>query len=240
MSALTRLFNKQREKYDNQNEKQSKLYKIITSISIFGIFAACAIIVFAITGYIKMSSFIFGVIASIFIVCAGCLLILPWVRSYDKYKFKKTAIIFMIAIGICVLLWLVCLFIGIDIYNKSKAISEIDSGYLLMMLNIVKYTLIISIQILVASFIAQTIIKYQKSMIAFQVITYASYLFSDFYITFLLSCLKLSSAGFEISQNISFLLNKLVLTILALSVIFAAISNGIIKRMDARKLNNAI
>jgi len=240
MGALSRFLRKRQQKDYELYDRPSKMYKTVSNISIAGVFIACTILVFAFAGYFKLTPFVFGLVGTIFIICFACLFILPWVRIYEKYEFKKTSLIFMISLMVCAVLWAICLYMGIDVFNKIAADSDKALSATISTVNIIKFTLIATVQILIASFVGQTIVKYRKTLVPFQIITYISYLFVDFYITFLLVCVQLNTEGLSINEHISILGNRLILTLFALSLVFMAISSVVIKRMEARRIQEHV
>ena len=240
MSALTRFLHNRREKQSKAQEPQSKLYKVVHNIAIFGTFTAIAIIVLALFGLIKLSTFVFGLTATIVIVSVGCLMILPWLKIFEKGQNKKIAIVFMCFVIVCTVLWLICLYLGIYIYESIKA-ESVNAYTLINTLNLIKITLIISLQFMVASLVASTIIKYKKQMLFFQIITYASNLFFDLYLTCFLLCITISSEkGIIISENITFLFNKVVLALFALSVIYMALSSKIMQNIEEKRFKTVM
>ena len=240
MSALTRLLRKKRENQSQNPEPQSQLYKVVHNIAIFGTFTAIAIIVLAIFGLLKLSTFIFGLTATIVIVSVGCLMILPWLKIFEKGQNKKIAIVFMCFVIVCTVLWLICLYLGIYIYEGIKS-QTANKETLIYTLKLIKITLIISLQFIVTSLVASTIIKYKKQMILFQIITYISNLFFDLYLTCFLLCVTISSEkGLIISENISFLFNKVVLALFALSVIYMALSSKIMQNVEEKRFKTAM
>lgn len=240
MSALTRLLRKKRENQSQNPEPQSQLYKVVHNIAIFGTFTAIAIIVLAIFGLLKLSTFIFGLTATIVIVSVGCLMILPWLKIFEKGQNKKIAIVFMCFVIVCTVLWLICLYLGIYIYESIKS-QTANKETLIYTLKLIKITLIISLQFIVTSLVASTIIKYKKEMLLFQIITYISNLFFDLYLTCFLLCITISSEkGLIISENISFLFNKVVLALFALSVIYMALSSKIMQNVEEKRFKTAM
>ena len=224
-------------------DKAGKWYKRINTIAIVGIFAAVAIIVLSISGiWFKMSAFMFGVVGTIAILCAGLLLSLPWVNKYEKGTYKKLALVFIIFYGVCALLWLVCLYLGIGLYNGAKA-GNVSEGYVVATANFVKISLLLSLQLMLSSVVATGIIKYKKSNYFLQGIAYASYAFFDFYFTYLLFCINFNAIGTSgnvFSESIKLLGSKYMIVFLVLAVIFIAISNIIMNRDDNRKMQQAI
>ncbi|MBQ4542267.1 MAG: SHOCT domain-containing protein [Clostridia bacterium] len=186
-----------------------------------------------------MNSFIFGVVATIAVLSIACFLLLPWVRRFGKGENKKISLVFMSLIIACAVLWLVCVYMFIGIYNKSK-VDGFDAKSLVTPLNFVKATLIISMQFLMASLVAETVIRYRKKMIVFQAITYLSNLFFDFYITFFLGCLSITSKGMALSSKAKILGNKFMVVMFVISILYMAISSAIMKKQEAKRFTLAV
>ena len=240
MSALTRFLRKRKEKQAASSEPKSKFYQIANNIAIFGSFIAIALFVLGLFKIIPMTSFMFGITSTIALISIGCLMILPWLRNFEKGRSKKISIVFMCLIAVCTLLWIICVYMGIDLFNKSKT-ESVSKESLLNTLNFVKITLIISLQFLTLSLIANTIIKYRKNMIVFQAITYLSNLFFDIYVTCFLLCIKISpTKGLEISKSISFLSNKVIVVLFILSIIYMILSSKIMQTIEERRLKFAV
>lgn len=240
MSALTRYLNRRKNRDFQNGEKPSGLYRLVTNISIISVFVAVGLIVISVAGIIKMNTFLFGLIATIAIVSIACLLLLPWVRVYEKGEHKMIAIVFLVLIALCALLWLIAVYMGIGIYVKIRDnISADETG--LATLKFVKVTLIISLQLLVASLIAGTIIRYKSKMLVFQIITYLSNLFFDIYVTCFLLCLSIvPEKGLQISKNIKLLGNKIALTLFILSILYMIISSKVMQVIESRRFRNAV
>ena len=69
--------------------KGGKIYKTISSIAITGIFVAVGILVLALTGNLKLSPALFGLMFSIAVLCMGLITTLPWVRRIEKNQVKN-------------------------------------------------------------------------------------------------------------------------------------------------------
>ena len=91
-----------------------------------------------------------------------------------------------------------------------------------------------------ASLVAETIIRYRNKMVVFQAITYLSNLFFDFYVTFFLGCLSISSKGVSLSENVKILGNKFMVVTFAISILYMAISSAIMKKQEAKRMTLAI
>lgn len=239
MSALTRFFRKKQEKDIQNGDEDNRLYKLVSNIAIIGVFVSVAILVLGIFKIFEMNSFIFGIVATIAVLSIACFLLLPWVRRFGKGESKKISLVFMVLIIACAVLWLVCVYMFIGIYNKSK-VDGFDAKSLVTPLNFVKATLIISMQFLMASLVAETVIRYRKKMIVFQAITYLSNLFFDFYITFFLGCLSISNEGMALSDKAKILGNKFMVVMFVISIIYMAISSAIMKKQEAKRFTLAV
>lgn len=243
MSALTKFLRKRREKQAMQSEPDSRLYRTISMTAILGSFVIAGLLVLAITKVFSMNSTIFGLLGTLGFFCIGCLLILPWIKKLEKGEFKKTSIVFLSFVVVCVLLWVISLWMGISIYNKirdgAQTLSDKD---VFSTLNFIKGTLIVSLQFMVVSVVATCATRYQKTLLLFQGITYLSYAYLDFYFTFFLACVKFNyeAKKIGISDSVSFLGNRFVITILILAVVYVIIANAIMKRVEMRKSQNAM
>jgi len=261
MSALTRYIDRKRQ---NPNKQGGKVYKAINSISIIGLFIAVGLIVLMITKTIDVSANMTGIIIAIGILCFSCVTALPWIRRIERGEFKKLSYVFLGLVIISCVLWIAADIVVITQYKvlkntfasnttlpdeeRLKVLSNLFSS-----LNFLKVALFLTIQFSIASFVATTVTKYGKTMLAFQVITYLSYLFVDFWISGLLFSFSIKSdfsaiQGSDVLSEVfylnkeflEFLINKAVLTILALAVVYVGISNAVMKRQDQRKLNYAL
>ena len=241
MSALTKFLRKRREKQAMQSEPDSMLYRTISMAAILGSFVIAGLLVLAITKVFAMNSTIFGLLGTLGFLCIGCLLILPWIKKLEKGEFKKTSIVFLCFAIVCVLLWIISLWMGVGIYNKIRDGVGSDKE-LFKTLNFVKGTLIVSLQFMVVSVVATCATRYQKTLLLFQGVTYLSYAYLDFYFTFFLACVQINSATSKISlsDSVSFLGNRFVITILILAVVYVIIANAIMKRVEMRKSQNAM
>jgi len=182
----------------------------------------------------------FGLISTIALISVGCLLVLPWIRTFEKGGNKTISIIFISLIVLCTILWIICVYLGINLYKNTKT-NIANIGSLVLTLRFIKVTTIITLQIFVSSLIANTIIRYKKEMIAFQVITYASNLFFDFYVTCLLLCLRITpQEGLQIAKAIKFLFTKFMFVLFLLSIVYMSLSSKIMKTIDARRFKNAV
>lgn len=218
------------------NKNQSKLYGILSNVSITGLFISVALIVLITTQVIKLNSVIVTIIALFLASCIACVLGLPWAKRLENKKHKKICIAFLIAVAVCYILWVVCIFLVMNILVKadSQTASTLNGS-----LTFIKISIIITMQFMVASLIGNVVTKYKKSLLPFQVITYFSNIFVDFYFTFFMLCLKIDETkAIQINSNAKFLTSKAMIVLIILAVLFTAISNKLMRVIETRKLKN--
>ncbi len=266
MSALTRMFRKRNER-DLQGEPAGKIYKLINTIAVIGLFLTVGIIVLMLTGTLSCTANLIGIIAAIAIACLGCILALPWIRRLESNEFKILSLVFIGLTALSCILWIISdiviisqyksiksTFIASETMTEEKTIKFIES--LIRSLNFLKVTTFLTIQFSVASFIATGITKFRKTMIPFQAIAYTSYGFVDFWISGFLFTFSIKSnlksvvaddmSGvlgeiFKFNKDFfNFLTGKVMMTIFFLAVAYVAVSNIIIKKQEQRKMQNVL
>ena len=209
-----------------------KLYKILATISMVGIFLAAGILVLAGTGVFKISAGVFGTIAMIGILCLALISMLPWVRRFERNEYKSVAIAFMAVISTCAVLWIVSDWLIVAMVNNHNA------GVALLWF--VKIAIILSLQLMVADVVAVMLLRFGKSYLPFQIITYLSYAFIDFYLTFLLCCIHINGGDIKLSPAFGALGGKAMITLIVLAVVYAAISSSILRFVQQRRLRNMV
>jgi len=227
MSSLFRLLRKKQ----NDPGYQGKTYRILSNTAIIGLFLIVGIVVVILTGGIRLNSGIFGLLVTLGIICFGMLACLPWIRHIEKGEYKKLSIVFIILIGTCCLLWIICLWIGVSMFNQGANITNYA-----LKLGFIKGTMIFSLQFMVASVVATNVVKLKKTYIPLQVITYLSYLIIDFYFTYLLAHLTLLNGVLKLDPAVDILFTRFMITLVSLAVAFALVSSVILKRMESKRI----
>lgn len=110
----------------------------------------------------------------------------------------------------------------------------------LIFIKFIKILAIITMQVSVANFMALNIIKYKKNYLPFQVIMYASNIFIDFWVSYLMIGITLDlETGLHINNAVSCLFNQPLLTIFIVSAVFVVLSNSILKVIEQKSIKNA-
>ena len=221
--------------------KGGNAYRAIRAVAIAGLFVAAALLVFTITGFFSMSVAIFGLIASIAVICIFGVMSLPWVKRLENKQAKRASIVFISFIAVCALLWIISIWMIVALINMGEGASE---GQVTTLLWFIKLTVIISLQLLISSFIGHTIVRFGKELIPFQVVTFLSYLFVDFYLSFALICVRIKPAtaidkAFSVLDAIKILGTQFMVTMFILALVFMLISNGVMKSVEANRVRHS-
>ncbi len=224
-----------RKKYMGQ---EGKIYRALSTTAYVGIFVAAGIIVASLVNpTFALNATLWGIIFTIGVICLGLISVLPWVRKLEKGEYKKLSLIFIVFVAVCVILWLICVWLVITMINSQ------NPDNIVWLLWFIKVTLLVSLQLMVATVAGNLWTKCRNTMIPFQVVTYASYGFVDFYFSYLLFCVNINPTNtanpISLDTNaLGALGTSFMITVLAIALVYMSISNFIIKRMEARRLVN--
>lgn len=211
-----------------------KIYKIVTSCAIIGLFITVGLLVLGITMQF-INAQITLTLAILAIICFVAIATLPWIKKFEQGQFKKTSIAFIIINAICAVLWIVGAILVYVLYVKTRDGADFNPAN---SLQIIKIIIIVSIQFLAASSIATLITRYKKSFLAFQIVTYISTIFVDLYVSLFLFSIVFSSTN-ELQLNndiLSILGMPIMIGLFCMFLIFTAISAGVVKRMERNRV----
>lgn len=221
-----------------------KLYKLVQLIAISVLIIAIVLVIFEVFQLLEMGTTANGIIFSIGVIGAGGLVALPWVRvleSFNEKPYRITAIVFLAVVGVCIILWIVCVWqiIGLVENGLEGATDEMLEG-VLDSLNVIRISLIISLQFIAASYIAKNIIKYGKTLLPYQVMAGASQLYIDFYLVLILTAMTITVDGSVwFSDSAILLTNMWVHALLFIFIVLSIFPNVVFKRTDKRNLLDA-
>ena len=227
---------------ENRQEKNlaalghGKLYKILSTIAYVGMFAAVGIVVITLTSSIHLNAYLWGVVATIAILSLGLTSSLPWIRRIENREYKTASIVFAAFIAACVVLWAICLWMVVVMYAKND-MSSLD-----WFLQFLKIAILVSLQLMVSTFVGNVLIKCGKTMIAIQVISYLSYLFVDFYLSFLVFCIVISPGSsspiYVNTEALGVLGKPAMVTIFALALVYTFIAKFIMRSIENRRVRD--
>ncbi len=225
--------------------QHSKLYRALLSTAITGLLVAVGFIITQFTGLLPNNRYIVFALACVAILCMGCLLTLPWVERLEKKKLVKTSIVFLSLIGVAVILWITSAIVILCLYNVVSKGGDLEDhvGQFASSTIFLQIVVIFSLQFVVATLVGTNVLRYKKSWVVFQGVMYASYLFIDFYLTYALCMVKITASTenmIDFRQGSALLLNRYVIGILALAVVYSLLATLIINRVDYRRGHSVI
>lgn len=230
-----------------KNNKDRKIFKLLQSLSIYLMIACVAIVVVAIFGYIKMNAFLFTLIAILFVLAMALSLCLPWAKRLTDKRLKILSIVFLSIIASCALCWIVsiimCNVIFTNIVNLD--ITQTKFRSYVRMFAFIKFTLIYTVVVFIASEIAGNISKFGKEKLVLQVLNALGYIIMGVVIIALLNIITIKENAkelvdtFGISKgSIAILKSKLLWMVFVMSVFIVALTNGLTKAQYARMQKN--
>ena len=142
---------------ENKNKKFN-LFKLLQNIALIGLFLVIGFgTMFFLT---SRNSVTIELTLILSFALVGVLLVLPWAKYLEQKEYKIVSLVFLIATAICVVLWEISTIIIFAAYRSNNFNTGI--------IQLVRITLVISLQIAIASFIGRFIIKYRAKYIPFQ------------------------------------------------------------------------
>ena len=221
---------------EDQTQKNNKgkfnLYKLLQNVAVIGWFLVVGLCTMF---FSKMLPFKLGVVE--FTICVGLaligvLMVLPWAKYMEQKEYKIVSLVFLIATGVCVLLWEIATLIichAIRVNNMSLGLAHL-----------VRITLLISMQVTIANFIGKYIIKYRNKYIPFQAITYLSLVYIDIWLSILLFGVSINN-GFQITpETMGIVWNRIAGSLMILACVYVAVATGVITNARKRRVRNAI
>lgn len=213
---------------------KSKLQKLLTNLALVTLLLAIALLIIYFTGVAGRSMEFALIVAIVFIITALLGLSIPWAVNIQKKENTKLSIIFLSFVGVCAVFWIISAFL---VYNIVKQVTlGNEPSQFSASIVFIQVSLFISLQFAFANMIATNITKYKKDLLVFQIIMYISHVFLDFYLSLLVWSFKITeSGGLEFGDHAYLLLNPIMLTVLAIALVYIVISNVILTRIQRRK-----
>lgn len=217
-----------------------KLYRLVQLLSISIFLIAVILVIFEIFQILPMSANTNGIVFSVGVLGLGGMVALPWVRVFEGFKdkrYKITAIVFLSIAGVCVILWIVCVWLIVGLVKKvSTDIDETVLKGLITSLNTIRASIIVSLQFVVSSYIAKNVIKYNKTLLPYQVLAGLSQLFLDFFLCLVLTAITITTKGVEFSSTAYLLTNRWTYALLAIALVLGIFPSVVFRRTDRRNM----
>lgn len=221
---------------EKETAKKFNLYKFLNNASIVTTFLAATVIVLVVTGALPFNPLLIDLVSAVIIACIGCLMCLPWAKHLEKKELKVYAIVFLCFIGVCAILWLIGVILAVNMF-KVAITDSVNIGEFTKTLYFIKYSVLITAQLITSNFIAINILRFKKRYLPWQIINYLSFAYIDFYASYFIFCLSPSTeTGIAISPVAEILISKAMITMIALAIVYIAISLSVIKAQEMRRL----
>lgn len=231
---IRRIVMSNRQEKNLSNLGHGALYRVLSTIAYVGVFAAVGILVVSLTSGWTLNEYLWGAIATIAILSLGIISSLPWIRRIEKKEYRVASIVFTLFIAACVVLWAICLWLAVVM------ISSRDGSNAVWFAQFLRIAIIVSLQLMVSTFVGNVLIKCGKTMVFIQVISYLSYLFVDFWLSTLALCIVINpnsaTAPIAINDSVGFLFKPVMITIFVLALVYALISKFIMRSIEGRRV----
>lgn len=223
-----------------------KIFKMTQLAAICMMIIAIALVVLQVFQLFSLGVTANGIVCSLGVIGLGGITALPWVRVFevlDDKRFKITAIAFMAVIGVCVILWIVCVWQIIGIINDViKGDGENILAQTASSLNVIRVSLIVSMQFLIGSYVTMNIVKYRKTLLLYQGIADAALLYIDFFAILLLTAFTITAEGdVEIGSSASFFVDhwQWLTALFVIALLLFIFPTTVFKRADRKKILQA-
>jgi len=220
----------------DEYQQGGKVYRIISTVAIIGLFLAVGLLVVGIMqGFMSAGLCLFLAILAILCLCST--LALYWVRFLEKKVNVKLSIAMLALLGLAAVLWTAVAIVIYSMYVQGKAGTLGEPRGRMIFIQI---ALITAFQIFEALLISSTWVKYKKSYLVFQIIMYVSNLFVDFWFSVLFSCFNFAGTGNEVFalDRAKFLTTPGMITTLVLFIVYTSICSSVLKSIEQRRIRN--
>lgn len=211
--------------------QQGKVYKIITTCVILGLFFDVGLLTLGIMeGWFAAAPFMILLLAIIGILCMTATLSLLWIRHLERKELQTLSYVMLGILGFAAIMW-------IAIAGVVYSLIRNPEGNPLAKMNFIRIGLIISFQVVEAIIISSTWARYRKNYLVFQIIMYVSNLFVDLWCSLLFSAIALQDGNVVLREGITKLIfSHGMVVMLVLFVVYVIISNSILKTIEDRKM----
>lgn len=212
--------------------KNRKIEKILSIVSITGLFIVVGVLALAFTQVIPFSVGLVDFLLIVGIICLVCLLNAPVAKMLSENKKNIFAYIDLGISVVCGILWIVFVIIGQDFILSFT--TNVDSLKIIRVLNYFRVISVITLQSVVYNLIVIYVHYFKKRMLVFQIVMYISNFIVDLWLSLLLVCINTSNGQITFT-NTKFLFSKAGLAIFIMALGFTVVSSAVIKSKTNRR-----
>lgn len=221
--------------------KDGKIYKLLQLLSISVFLGVAVLLIFEVFKLLPINATANGFIISAGVVGLGGMVALPWVRVFESFKGEKpiriTAIVMLSVIGVCVILWIICVWLIVSLVKNldTKSLAYVTNSF-----NAIRATLIASLQFVIASNITMNVVKYRKTLLPYQIMSALAKIFIDVWFTLAFLAFSISAKGdFVINKAANIFTNRWMWAFLTIAVLLTAFPSYVFRRTDRKNLLKA-
>ncbi|MCH5163166.1 MAG: SHOCT domain-containing protein [Clostridiales bacterium] len=229
-------------------KQKSKLYRGVRTAVIIATALSVTLFLLALFVSDLRKKGVFEFVFVIFALCAGGGMMLPWITQYDRDKRKAQkgeavpawhkimVFAFWGLIGVCVVLWIISVFVvGDGILTFVQAVSGEDKSpldpTLLKAYTMLRVSIIVTLQVAVGSVIGASTMRYGNKYLMLRVVMYVAALYLDIWLSWFVGGVTINGLTSRTFPPIS----NTFLWVLAVMMLVALIAAGAIFGSQARR-----
>lgn len=213
-------------------DKRLKALRLFSLLSLLSFGIAIAIWVCMALKVIEFSGVmvvIAGVLTTFSLTLSLCA---PWFKKLVQGQYRVISIVFLaLSAAVFALLVsdIVCLYLMVE---KIASSAEFVFAEYVSMLNFLKYTLLVVVQIVLATIISNYVLRFKFKFIILQTVSYASLLYMDFVLCVVALSISIADSGLVFGNPTGLLTNFVFWAGLAIAIVVKGWMYKLLKKVD--------
>ena len=213
-------------------DKRLKALRLFSLLSLLSFGIAIAIWVCMALKVIEFSGVmvvIAGVLTTFSLTLSLCA---PWFKKLVQGQYRVVSIVFLaLSAAVFALLVsdIVCLYLMVE---KIASSAEFVFAEYVSMLNFLKYTLLVVVQIVLATIISNYVLRFKFKFIILQTVSYASLLYMDFVLCVVALSISIADSGLVFGNPTGLLTNFVFWAGLAIAIVVKGWMYKLLKKVD--------
>lgn len=223
-----------------ESRRKINLYNLFSNISIYFTIGLVVLLILMITGVINYSQILLEIVFILLILSITSTVSLTWIQKLMKGKYKVLSWVMIGILSVFAILWIATIFVIVNFFNNVLGSNGSDvSSQVASFLSYIQVVLIMSVQFILSSFVANTITYFGKSNYILQGLNYLSIIMVDVWLCKLLTLINFNNDAFTFN-NADFLTSKGWWALFLISAAILAITSGSISKIHKRKLKEQV
>lgn len=213
-------------------DKRLKALRLFSLLSLLSFGVAIAIWVCMALKVIEFSGVmvvVAGVLTTFSLTLSLCA---PWFKKLVQGQYRVVSIVFLaLSAAVFALLVsdIVCLYLMVE---KIASSAEFVFAEYVSMLNFLKYTLLVVVQIVLATIISNYVLRFKFKFIILQTVSYASLLYMDFVLCVVALSISIADSGLVFGNPTGLLTNFVFWAGLAIAIVVKGWMYKLLKKVD--------